>query len=119
MRVYWLQKMCLFLLQEPDLFDPSVGEKVIVDMVDLLPESVIDNDLEMVGDAELFSNQFGGLIQKSQYLRRRAVEIRIKCLGNDKKVNRGFGVDIRNDDDFVGFVKNAGGQFSLNNPAEY
>lgn len=109
----WRAKVLLF--NKVQFCGALVGEKMIMNVVNFLAPTVIDHNPEMLGDPQFFGHDFHGLIHHCQGFRRGFKKVPAGLFGDNQQMNGGLGSMVPDNDNFVGFVENPGGQFAGDN----
>lgn len=79
-----------------------------MNMVDFLAQAVVDTDLKMVGNTQLFRDYFNGAVHQGESFGVGFVEITALFFRDNQKMDRGLGAMVGDDDNFAGLVKDIG-----------
>jgi len=91
---------------------------MVVNVVNFLPQAIIDSNLKMVGYTQHFRYSFDGPVHQGQGFRVGFVEILALFFGDYQKVHRGLGPMVGDYNNFIILVKDIGREFPVDDSGE-
>ena len=90
-----------------------------MDVIDFLAIAIIDQETEMITQAQFFGYELRGFIKQSKNFRRCGLKIYVFHFGDYEEMDSILWVVVGDDDHVVGFMENPGWKLTFNDACEY